>query len=171
MDSGRYLPEWAICCHLNFYTQWANIWPNQQDSATVICQVRMASQNSIYTQNATETWTTHHHQKHPLSWWNLHFQNEWVKTQWNLHFQNAKFAFSKCHFHPQWKWDLHFKNAIFTHSGWNCILILLMCNHFISPTFCVEKSGCKRWVKPCGCKLVGENRWVKIGGWKQAGEN
>jgi len=57
--SGQYLIELAIYCHLNFSTQRANIRPNQQDSTTFICQVRMASLNGIYTQNVTETWTTH----------------------------------------------------------------------------------------------------------------
>jgi len=49
MDSGRYLPEWAIYCHLNFGTERATIRPNQQDATTVICQVYGQSESYIYT--------------------------------------------------------------------------------------------------------------------------
>jgi hypothetical protein len=49
MDSGRYLPEWAIYWHLNFGTERATIRPNQQDATTVICQVYGQSESYIYT--------------------------------------------------------------------------------------------------------------------------
>jgi len=53
--SRWYLTELVIYFNLNFGTQRANIRTNQQDSTIFICQVRMASQNCIYAQNATET--------------------------------------------------------------------------------------------------------------------